>query len=187
MARKKIITFLLIMMLPVLTIASSDKKILENNLQMILVLADNWDSIQCNLFLYERKNSQEPWELLHKAIPVVVGKKGMGWEKKSYADIFPGPLKKEGDLKAPAGITELGQAFGFSKKLANNKEYPYLHLTNSLECVDDKESKHYNKIIDSSTLKKDWHSSEKMRDIELYEFGLVTGFNNTLDAEVAIP
>ncbi len=182
MIRKTHIIAGLLLMLPILAL-SIKPKLSDSNLQMILVLTDDWDSVQGNLFLYERKNTQEPWELQYRTVPVVVGINGMGWEKESYREILSGPLKKEGDKRAPAGWATAGSIFGFAKGLKSSKYDSYLQLTDTIECVDDKKSKYYNKIVDASSIPaKDWQSSEKMRKIFLYEFGLVSGFNSELDA-----
>ena len=54
---------------------------------------------------------------------------------------------------------------------------PYLNLTASIECVDDPGSKYYNRVVDRSAVTPDWNSSEHMRAIELYRWGIIVGLN----------
>jgi len=48
-----------------------------------------------------------------------------------------------------------------------------------LECVDDPSSRHYNRLVDRSEIASpDWKSSEKMREIEEYVWGVVVAQNS---------
>jgi D-alanyl-D-alanine dipeptidase len=54
-------------------------------------------------------------------------------------------------------------------------------LTESIECVDDVNSKYYNRIVDRSAVAADWNSSEHMRDVgESYRWGMVVDFDGTI-------
>ena len=88
------------------------------------------------------------------------------------------PVKKEGDLRAPAGIFPIGTSFGYADEEPAGWRMPYLHLTPSVECVDDPQSAYYNQVVDRSTVTPDWKSSEKMlRPDGLYQWGLVIAQN----------
>ena len=52
-------------------------------------------------------------------------------------------------------------------------------ITDDLECVDDSNSIYYNQLVHSNSIeKKDWNSSEKMKEIGfLYNLGLVIQHN----------
>jgi D-alanyl-D-alanine dipeptidase len=56
---------------------------------------------------------------------------------------------------------------------------PYMHLTPSIECVDDVKSQHYNRIVDRlAVAAPDWNSSEQMlRPDELYHWGIYIDHN----------
>ncbi len=89
-----------------------------------------------------------------------------------------GPIKHEGDGRAPAGIFTLGTAFGYAPQPLPASKLPYLPLTPSSECVDDVASIHYNRIIDCSAVTLDWKSSEHMRSAgESYRWGIVVNHN----------
>lgn len=156
------------------SVASDIPSLLENAKQLILVISDTWDDYPAITGLYMREELDANWKLLAK-FPSRIGNKGFGWSSMKFLNISKGPMKKEGDSKAPAGVFSLGVAFGFADSIDN--DYPYIPLTSSIECVDDGKSKYYNRIIDVNNVEKDWNSSEKMREIELYSLGMMINFN----------
>ena len=82
----------------------------------------------------------------------------------------------------PAGIFDLGTAFGYSAQPLPGLKLRYLALAESIECVDDVNSKYYNRIVDRSAVAPDWNSSEHMRDTgESYRWGIVIDFNGTVE------
>jgi len=53
-----------------------------------------------------------------------------------------------------------------------------VRLRTSTECVDDVRSVHYNTIVDrDSVARVDWTSSEKMREIDQYVYGVHVAYN----------
>jgi L,D-peptidoglycan transpeptidase YkuD (ErfK/YbiS/YcfS/YnhG family) len=152
---------------------------LRKSRQIIIVQVKTWDSFEAALSLHEKKDGE--WQTVKQGIPVVLGKKGLGWGKSFAIDYEAldktAPVKKEGDSKSPAGIFAIQQAFGFSEKAPYIK-LPYIKLTDRIECVDDGESQYYNRIVDSSAIPlRDWKSSEKMSAIDVYKTGLVIEHN----------
>jgi D-alanyl-D-alanine dipeptidase len=89
------------------------------------------------------------------------------------------PVKREGDGRSPAGAFALDTAFGFDiRQLASWVRLPYIQLRASTECVDDSRSAHYNTIVNrDSVARVDWTSSERMREIEQYAFGVHVAYN----------
>ena len=156
--------------------------------QLIVVTTSNWDAVGGRLQRFERDSVHEPWRPSGEPIPIVVGKNGMGWGIGLVATDDPNvrlssdPVKKEGDGKSPAGIFDLGTAFGYAAQPLPGLKLPYLTLTESIECVDDVGSKYYNRIVDRSTVAPDWNSSEHMRDTgESYRWGIVVDHNGTVN------
>ncbi len=152
---------------------------LKKSGQIIVVNAESWNSAKAVMTLYEKKDGS--WQVIKHEIPVILGKKGLGWGRSfgvDYGQIDKNaPVKKEGDGKSPAGIFEIKQAFGFDKKSPSVK-LPYIRLTRTIECVDDERSSQYNRIVDNSAVPVvDWKSSEKMSEIGLYKTGIVIGHN----------
>jgi D-alanyl-D-alanine dipeptidase len=148
--------------------------------QLFLVTTRDWDAVGGTLRRFERRSARRGWSQVGGAVPVVVGRAGLAWgvglvEVSSAA----GPHKREGDGKAPAGVFRLGPAFGFAPSAeAAWLRAAYRPLTPSTECVDDTASRHYNLIVDRKALKAaDWNSSERMREVEGYRWGLVVAHN----------
>ena len=155
--------------------------------QLIVVTTSNWGAIEGQLQRFERNTVHEPWRPFGEPISIVVGRNGMGWGVGLVAADDPNvrlsldPVKKEGDGKSPAGIFDLGTVFGYSDQPLPGMKFPYLTLTESIECVDDVNSKYYNRIVDRSAVAADWHSSEHMRDTgESYRWGVVVDHNRTI-------
>nr|WP_180206891.1 L,D-transpeptidase family protein [Pseudomonas sp. SbOxS1]NYU07212.1 hypothetical protein [Pseudomonas sp. SbOxS1] len=147
---------------------------LEASGQLIVVTSKHWDDIQGSAQRYERHGNS--FQKVEAPFAVVLGKNGMGWGK-GLLDTRPleGPVKQEGDGKAPAGMFKLGSAFGYDASAETH--LPYLALTPTIECVDDSQSTRYNELVDGATIAKDWSSSERMRRVDLYRQGIVIEHN----------
>lgn len=95
----------------------------------------------------------------------------MGWGEGIVA--VPGhaaadPVKHEGDGRSPAGLFRLGTLFGYAPEKPPGWAMPYRPLTAATECVDDRSSTQYNRIVERTDVKPDWSSSEHMRSMGLY-------------------
>ena len=155
----------------------------RNSTQLIVVITPDWDAVDGWLQRYQRRSTSLPWDSVGDPIPVVVGKKGMGWgigiASVAVAHDAEDPMKKEGDLRSPAGIFTLGTAFGYASDRPAGWKMPYLPLTPSIECVDDSRSRFYNRLLDRSAVSPDWKSSEHMRAAgEAYRWGVVIDHNS---------
>ncbi len=148
--------------------------------QLLLVTTADWQAVPGTLHRFVRTNTESPWVEVGESLPVVVGRNGLGWGKGlNPAASLPGPVKKEGDGKSPAGIFRLSSAFGLveADKIKPLK-LPYQYLSEGIECVDDVKSAHYNSIVDrAQTSPVDWDSSEKMRAVGQYRLGVVIDHN----------
>jgi L,D-transpeptidase-like protein len=143
---------------------------LYSSQQIILVVSPDFNSSKAKLSCYEDNKK------VFNTIDVNLGSKGLGWglgelilkQKKDE------PTKKEGDKKAPAGIFKLTSTFGYAKKERFNLNYIY--LSKDFICVDDSNSKDYNKI--TLMPKKRPSSFEQMkRDDNQYKLGVVVLHN----------
>lgn len=86
-----------------------------------------------------------------------------------------GGVKREGDLRAPAGIFALGPMFGHGGTRAVAGGLPFVPILEGTRFVDDPASRWYNRIVAPGT-PRDWKSSESMR-IPEYAVGIVVGHN----------
>jgi zinc D-Ala-D-Ala dipeptidase len=161
--------------------ASGQRSPLSSALQLVLVTTPAWDSTSGALRRYERDAAGEPWRTVGATIPIVVGQTGLAWDE-ALGLAAPGePVKREGDGKSPAGAFALDSAFGFDiRQIIPWIRLPYSQLRTTTECVDDSRSAYYNAIVDRSSVPKvDWTSSEKMREIDQYAFGVHVAYNTT--------
>ena len=138
--------------------------------QIILVVSNDLNTSSAKLECFEGTN------IVCESFDVNIGKNGLGWGlgetqlKKNAEDA----IKYEGDKKAPIGIFKLSSIFGYSK--SNNFKMPYLYTSKKLICVDDKNSKQYNKIIAMPKEKPKSFEYMKRDDLQ-YELGIVVEHN----------
>jgi zinc D-Ala-D-Ala dipeptidase len=153
---------------------------LARSRQLIVVTTRGWDEVPGVLRRFERRGTRGAWARAGADVEVAVGRNGLGWGAGLVGTgDAAGPRKKEGDGKAPAGLFALGTAFGFAPfREAAWLRLPYTPLTPSVECVDDVASRRYNLIVDRAAAGDvDWNSSERMRSVEGYRWGLVVRHN----------
>jgi L,D-peptidoglycan transpeptidase YkuD (ErfK/YbiS/YcfS/YnhG family) len=149
-------------------------------LQMVVVVTEGWSSVDAALRLYERKDARSAWIVTGENIPAVVGRNGLAWGRGLHPDPpAGGPLKREGDGRAPAGIFRLGPAFGEAPgELLPRIGLPYRQMTESSRCIDDPASSVYNRLVDQGNIRPDWNRSEEMkRGDGQYRLGIVIGHN----------
>jgi D-alanyl-D-alanine dipeptidase len=146
--------------------------------QLVLVTTPDEMSTTGTLWRFERDSAESPWKPVGTSSSIVVGRTGLASGVGLQREPVPGlPLKKEGDGKSPAGVFALTSAFGFGPAAAGIR-LPYLPLTEAIECVDDPGSHYYNQVVDRGKVSTpDWKSSEKMRSIEAYVWGVVVSHN----------
>ena len=113
--------------------------------QMILVLSADWNASQATQRTYVR--SANGWVAAAPAVPVVIGRSGAAWG----IGLHPprdGLQKQEGDGRSPAGVFDVGSAFGYAPESAT--ALPYAAMDANDWCIDDPDSPHYNRLVDSA-------------------------------------
>jgi D-alanyl-D-alanine dipeptidase len=151
---------------------------LSGSSQLVVVTTPDWSAVDGTMQEYERRGAV--WQAVGKAVPIVVGRKGLAWGKGVVSTMaFHGPRKVEGDGKAPAGVYRFGSAFGFAAESPGGSHgIPYKQLTEATECVDDSASQFYNRLVErDGGSPVDWKSSERMRAVAAYRLGLVVEHN----------
>jgi len=131
--------------------------------QLILGIAPAWDSIRCEVRLFERPHGGD-WIVAAGPFPVLFGKNGLAWGTGLAGQNEPGLRKKERDGRAPAGVFEIGQVFGYDAHLPAGADYPYHQVTEADVWSDDPRSPNYNRhiVIDPKN-PPDNYTHEKMR------------------------
>ena len=154
---------------------------LRDSRQLVLVVADDWNAAAAAMQCYERDGPTAPWRPVGPRTSVTVGRTGLAWGRGLHGRApLPGPIKREGDGKSPAGAFALPFAFGYAPaERAGELKLPYLPLTTDVVGVDDPNSAHYNRLVHASRLPaKDWTSAETMRRADgLYEWGVFVAHN----------
>jgi len=147
--------------------------------QLIVVTTKDWSTPNGTLQRYEHEGDH--WHKVGKKIDIKLGRNGLGWGIGLHTTPKDAKIiKKEGDGKAPAGIFSLKQAFGYFPFVV---DYPYEVYKATDHCVDDVNSKLYNKIVDSTKVDIDYKSKEHMRfPKDYYKYGIVVNHNHIDEA-----
>lgn len=150
--------------------------------QLVTVVSDDWNDFQAALRRYERAGDKR-WKPVGTATAVVLGREGYGWGRGLHGNGAPegrpGPIKYEGDGRSPAGVFQLGHAYGYAAA-RDQLALPYTQATTDLRCVDDPRSSHYNRIISEAETEIDWRSAERMlREDDLYVITIVVEHNTS--------
>ena len=148
---------------------------LHDSRQCLVVVTPAWDEPRGILRRYLRDDLDAEWVKQSPELPVVVGRNGMAWGYGIHPAIGA-PRKHEGDGKAPAGLFELGRAFGFPPAdTLKGWAWPYQQVGEGWCCVDDPQSRYYNQLLRYEQAEtRDWVSAERMAEIGApYEWGIV--------------
>lgn len=140
----------------------------SNAQQIVLVTTKNWDANQGALRTYERDDGA--WRPVGDAVPVTIGRSGSAWGTGLHPSRNDGPVKREGDGRAPAGVFGIGTAFGYAASA--DTALPYAAMQASSYCMDVMASPLYNRIVDADEVGKTAveGSSEPMR-LDLHNKG----------------
>jgi D-alanyl-D-alanine dipeptidase len=158
---------------PIAPIAPSTK-------QLVVVVTDGWDEIHAQVSRWQR--SGRGWKRVGAPLPAVVGRSGLAWgaglEPRDAATANGGPVKHEGDGRAPAGVFRLVEATGYDAAPPAGTTLRYRQADARLRCVDDVKSPAYNQLVEEPEAGPPWSSAEKMhRDDALYTRTIVVEHN----------
>ncbi len=149
--------------------------------QILLVTTPDWDSPKGTLQRFElRKGVFAP---VGTALPVWIGGKGMAWRSDEGAppQPAPGPVKREGDGRSPAGILTFGGMWGYAPKAPDGVRLPYTTATKCDRCVDDPDDPDYARLVHlaSPDAPRTWRSAEYLRmDTDHYRYMVVIHYND---------
>ncbi len=117
--------------------------------QLVLVRSANWVVSSAVMTRYERANGGS-WRAVGERVRVHVGKHGMAWGR-GLQPLRPGPTKREGDGRTPAGVFRVGSLFGYAAQApaSASPHFSYVHITVGNTCVEDPRSPLYNQIINT--------------------------------------
>lgn len=133
--------------------------------QLVVVVSEDLNASSASMQRYEKRGE---WEKVGSAVPVVLGRSGLGYGTQK------GPLKIEGDGRSPLGIFPIASTFGYDS--VSDSAMPYLYADERLICVDDVNDSRYNRIITAEDPMPG--SYERMRRPDgVYRYGAVIDYN----------
>lgn len=135
--------------------------------QLIVVLSPDMNTTSGIMTRYEK--STDVYTSIGTAIPVILGRNGLGW------DSGVEPLKREGDGKSPAGVFDIASTFG--EDLTPNSRMPYWFADDKLICIDDVNDTKYNTMsrLDPTNPPKSFELMH--RNDGVYHNGAVIDYN----------
>lgn len=132
--------------------------------QMVVVTVAGWDATRGELRGFER-DAGGAWREAVAPVPVVIGRAGAAWGTGLHdvPEAAGGPRKREGDGRSPAGVFNIGEAFGYAATAETGLRYAAMDGNDW--CVDVDGSPWYNRIVDSAEVGADAvaGSTEPMR------------------------
>ncbi len=141
---------------------------LQDARQLIVVTAPSWDTPSGRLQAFERTDNG--WQMHGEGFNVALGRTGSAWGIGLHPKQNGGPQKHEGDGRSPAGIFNIGPAFGYAEHISS--ALPYQPMLASSYCMDVPASPLYNRIVDAAQVGTDAvkGSTEAMR-LDLHNAG----------------
>ena len=114
--------------------------------QVVVGIAEDWDASVVVLRRYERRRLG--WQAIGDPWAARIGPVGLAWGR----GLHPIPAKaqyrkREGDKRAPAGVFELTETFGYDPAWADRSALPYTAVTARDLFVSDPASPSYNRHI----------------------------------------
>lgn len=128
-----------------LTLPLSAFELPSSTKQVVVGVANSWDSSQVSVSLYEKNGKS--WKLVEGPWRGRLGKKGLAWGRGLHPAPAGATLKQEGDWKAPAGVFRIGGAWGYAPA-SEIKKHPnlfYRQVTTRDLWYEDPSSRYYNK------------------------------------------
>ncbi len=149
---------------------------------LLVTITPDWDATEGKMRRYTR--GPGGWQAAGEPVDVVVGRSGIAWGRGLHGDGAPagrgGPVKVEGDGRAPAGAFWIRGAYGYDAAAPPGTALPWAQIGPSWRCVDDPHDGRYNDVFDAQGMQETWRSAEEMRrPDDLYKYVVVIGHNDS--------
>lgn len=143
--------------------------------QAVLVTSVSWGASTAQLRRYQRADETAAFEAVGEPVVVRLGARGLGRGRGLHSASALGAIgdKREGDRRAPAGVFDLGTAFGPPAAQVPSR-WPWRVVGAGDVFVDDPESPAYNQWQPGSAARA-WRSAERL---SMYELGLLVMHNS---------
>ncbi|MEM7697629.1 MAG: L,D-transpeptidase family protein [Verrucomicrobiota bacterium] len=110
--------------------------------QLLVGIASNWDSSYVTLTLYEKKPLG--WRAIGSPWKGRLGRNGLAWGRGLHPVPSGAKMKREGDGRAPAGVFDLGGAWGYASSIRKSPNLNYVQVTSRDLWYEDVSSPYYN-------------------------------------------
>lgn len=114
--------------------------------QLVLVVAAEMGAQKGELRRFERQGATAPWREVGQEVSCWLGRKGLGYGR-GVVSMPPGPVKKQGDGRTPAGFFPLPQAFGYAAPDKAGARLPYVAVTDRVACVTDPGASLFGRVV----------------------------------------
>lgn len=114
--------------------------------QLIIGTTKHWDSSEVSVQRWERQSSGK-WKRVGSRWKGRIGREGSAWGLGIHPEIPFGPIKKEGDGRAPAGVFRIGNAYGYAPGTIKKPSLIYHQVTERDLWVEDSTSEYYNRHL----------------------------------------
>ncbi|WP_078059549.1 L,D-transpeptidase family protein [Xanthomonas massiliensis] len=139
--------------------------------QLVVVTAPDWNAPHGWLQAWQR-DAAGRWQAHGAGFAVSLGRAGSAWGLGVLPppEDAPGPHKREGDGRSPAGVFGIGTAFGYAATI--DSAMPYQPMQADSYCMDVPASPYYNQLVRAAQVGSDAvaGSSEPMR-LDLHHDG----------------
>ena len=133
-----------------------------NSTQCLLGLADSWDSSHATLQLFQKSANQ--WQPQGEAWKARLGKNGLIWGHGLHPLPKNALIKKEGDMRSPAGVFSIGGAWGYEPSIRKHPLLPYRKVTPCDLWVEDPSSTRYNQhLVLDRPPSSAWEKKQQMK------------------------
>lgn len=116
-----------------------------NSSQCIVGVSDGWNDSNVTLTLYQKEKGK--WIASGPSWKGRLGKSGLVWGLGLHPVPKGATTKHEGDMRSPAGVFDLGGAWGYDQTIKKNAKLPYRQITSKDLWVEDPNSPSYNRNI----------------------------------------
>lgn len=159
--------------------------------QLLLVTSPSWDSQRGELQRLERPpepgqnakpgGSGAAFVRVGPPVPVWLGRRGLAWRSDAGAPEppLPGPRKREGDGRSPAGIVKVGEMWGYAAEPPQGVRLRYHQAGPRDRCVDDPQAAEYGRLTQAPEAgAPPWRSAEELRlPTDHYKYFAVLRYN----------
>ena len=113
---------------------------------LLIAQPESWNSTKATLRLYRRTSPSLPWAWDGQSHAVHLGRNGLAWGR-GLQPQQPGPQKREGDGKSPAGLFHLGNILYGYERETDLKGWRYRQVTDRDLWIEDPSSPLYNRHL----------------------------------------